>query len=266
MKILKNQKGMVALLPVLIVAAVLVLAATTSAINKKNSQNQGTSVLSESSDSGSDSSSNESDSSGGSTIETVKAEDGGSSAPESTDKPEVHNQNENENLNQNEGETQNQEMEQEREQEQEFEVKEGTESSKVMISSQAGAFRFRETEFGSQSQFPLSVDKNTSELKVTTPAGVKIVAILPDQAVKNMLASGQISQILQNTQTGQNQIQLVLDSNGNLLYEIGGVKYKKLLGIFTIKIDKTGQVSAENGGVVGINQSVFSKLLDILSV
>lgn len=257
MKTSKRQGGMIALLPVLIVAAVLVLALTTSAINKRSSQDQGAKVLSESND-------NEGDSS--TTIETVKAEDSGSKTPEPSDKPEVRNQNESENLNQNEGETQNHEQEQEREQEQEFEVKEGTESSTIMISSQAGVFRFREAEFGAQSHFPLSVNKTTSELTVATPAGVKVVAVLPDQAVKNMLASGAISQVLQNTQTGQNQIQLVMDSNGSLIYEIGGIKYEKLLGLFNVSIDKTGQVSAENGGIVGISQPILSKLLDLLSV
>ena len=46
-----------------------------------------------------------------------------------------------------------------------------------------------------QTNFPLRVNLDTNELIVNTPKGVKIVTILPDQAVANMLAANVLDQI-----------------------------------------------------------------------
>jgi hypothetical protein len=46
-----------------------------------------------------------------------------------------------------------------------------------------------------QSHFPLSVNLETNQLIVTTPQGTKIVTVLPDKAVENMLAANVLDQI-----------------------------------------------------------------------
>src|SRR3990167_98109 len=46
--------------------------------------------------------------------------------------------------------------------------------------------------------FPLSIDVVTKQLVVTTPQGQKIVTVLPDEAVKNLLATGIINEIQQD--------------------------------------------------------------------
>jgi hypothetical protein len=46
-----------------------------------------------------------------------------------------------------------------------------------------------------KSNFPLMVDLETNELIVTTPAGTKIVTVLPDKAVENMLAANVLDQL-----------------------------------------------------------------------
>jgi hypothetical protein len=46
-----------------------------------------------------------------------------------------------------------------------------------------------------QSRFPLSVNLDTNELMVTTPKGTKIVTVLPDKAVANMLAANVLDQL-----------------------------------------------------------------------
>ena len=140
----------------------------------------------------------------------------------------------------------------------EVEVKDGTGEAKIKL-HRGDAFQFEQQGLKVQIQgrTPLSVNPQTKELTVTTPAGARTVTTLPDQAVQNLVNGGVFS-----VQSG---INLTTDANGNPVYEINGVKYEKLLGLFTIGIDKTGQVSAQNGQIIGVSQSSFSKLLDSLS-
>lgn len=46
-----------------------------------------------------------------------------------------------------------------------------------------------------KTSFPLQVNLNTNELIVTTPKGAKIVTVLPDKAVQNMLAANVLDQV-----------------------------------------------------------------------
>lgn len=146
------------------------------------------------------------------------------------------------------------------EEENEVEVKDGTSEAKIKIRSGKNKFEFQQegAKFSVESDFPLSVNPATRELTVTTPAGSKVVAILPQQATDNMLASGIVT-----TTTG---VDLKTESDGKLSYNINGTKNKKLLGVFDVAVPKNLIVSAETGQVLSVNQSTFSKILDFLSI
>ncbi len=143
-------------------------------------------------------------------------------------------------------------------QEVETQVKDGTGEAKIRI-KKGNALQFQQNGVNVQVQgnTPLSVNPTTKELMVTTPQGSKVVTVLPDQALQKLIGNGVIST--------QNSISLTTDTDGNPVYNVSGVKYEKLFGIFTIAIDKTRQVSAVNGQVLGVVQSPLSKLLDVLS-
>lgn len=146
------------------------------------------------------------------------------------------------------------------ESEKDVEVKDGTVEAKIKIRNGKNKFEFQQegTKVSVESNFPLSVNPTTRELTVNTPAGSKTVAVLPQQAVTNMLSEGVVS-----TTSG---VLLKTEANGNLNYEINGVKNEKLLGVFGITIPKDLVISAQTGQVLEVNQSVFSKILDFLSV
>jgi len=146
------------------------------------------------------------------------------------------------------------------EKEQEVEVKDSTGESKIKIRSGKNKFEFQQegVKFSVESDSPLSVNPTTKELTVTTPAGSKVVAVLPRQAVDNMLAAGIV--------TSTSGVDLKTESDGSLSYNIDGTKNEKLLGIFDVAIPKNLIVSAQTGQVLTVNQSTFSKILDFLSV
>jgi hypothetical protein len=146
------------------------------------------------------------------------------------------------------------------EKEQEVEVKEGTNESKMKIRSGKNKFEFQQegSKFSVESSFPLSVNPVTRELTVTTPAGSKVVAVLPQQAIDNMLTKGIV--------TSTSGVKIKTESDGSLSYKIDGTKNEKLLGVFDVAIPKNLVVSAQTGQVLVVNQSTFSKILDFLSI
>lgn len=86
----------------------------------------------------------------------------------------------------------------------EIEVPEGTESAEFEIEDPEETTKIRSlknsyavirNKIAAQTHFPLMVNLETNELIVTTPKGQKVVTVLPDKAVQNMLAANVIDQL-----------------------------------------------------------------------
>lgn len=134
------------------------------------------------------------------------------------------------------------------------------------VASDAGQTAVVEKGVGALSSFPLSVNPKTNELTVTTPAGTKVVTVLPQQAVDNMLASKVMTDV--TSEEGKSSLASVpnlvkLEFRNNVLgYTIKGTKTHKLLGLIPVKTTVEVFVSAENGQVVETNESLFAKILN----
>ena len=127
----------------------------------------------------------------------------------------------------------------------------------------------RKGEIQAQTRFPLSIDPQTNMLTVTTPAGVKNVTVLPDAAVENLLQQGIIDKV-KTTTAAANGGQLKLITLGLLnnepAFQVAGADNKKLLGLLPVSIDKTTFVSAQTGQVIKVEETLLSRLFDLLSV
>lgn len=135
-----------------------------------------------------------------------------------------------------------------------------------VASSSGNKLRIRSGEFEAETHFPLSINPTTNTLTVTTPAGVKDVAVLPDQAVKNLLRNKLIDRVASGSATeNPTGIKLGLLGN-NPVFQVLGSDDQKLFGLIKVSIKKTSFVSAENGRVVGVDETFINKLLDLLSM
>jgi hypothetical protein len=135
----------------------------------------------------------------------------------------------------------------------------GTSSSNLVIGK---------NKIKAKTNFPLSVDPETNQLIVTTPKGQKIVTVLPDQAIQNMLSKKVLSEVdLGETDENANEeSEIELENREDqVVYKIKGKKEHKLIGFIPVKTDTTAYVSAENGEVVAKDESLLSKLIDFLS-
>lgn len=159
-----------------------------------------------------------------------------------------------------------------------FKIDERADKRQVRVRAAGEKFVITEASISATTRFPLSVNLETNELTVTTPAGSRVVAVLPDQAVRNMLAANVIDQVggLAFTQDVEKVateagttlgqiIELTTTRAGVLAYEIPGTKQEKLLGFLPVTINKTVIVSAETSELLGVQEPLLTQLLDIIS-
>lgn len=135
--------------------------------------------------------------------------------------------------------------------------------------SSANGFTVTKGNSAIQTHFPLSINPITQQLTVTTPNSSKIVTVLPDQAVQNILSRGildKINQISTGGTQSANISNLVLTEYGSQpVYQAQGSVDTKLFGFIPVSYDRTAYVSAFTGELVGSSQSTISKLIQALS-
>lgn len=134
------------------------------------------------------------------------------------------------------------------------------------IATDGGKVGFISNTDGAISAFPLNVDPKTGSLSVTTSKGEKVVAVLPDAAIKNMLASKVMSYVTSVPAKGElastNKLVTLTQKDDLLVYEIDGVREYKLFGFIPLKSKVKAFVSAENGQVVKTEQSLLGRVLN----
>jgi len=163
----------------------------------------------------------------------------------------------------NEVETQ---LENEAENEAVKEVEAELEKAEIKIATAPGQIALVNKKVGALSNFPISVNPTTRQLTVTTPAGSKVVAVLPQEAIDNMLAAhimdDIISEKVNNSLASVPELVKLEIKNGVLSYKVKGTKTHRLLAIIPIKTEVEAFVSAENGQVVETSQSLLGKILN----
>lgn len=138
-----------------------------------------------------------------------------------------------------------------------------------------------------RTNFPLSVNPATGELFVTTPAGEKVVTILPDVAVQNMIKAGILTRVEEEPEPETSPspegtsaaepsegtpaasvagagIELTQENN-EAVYVISGVKDEKFIGLIPAGIKLKVVVAVDDGNLLDIRQGFFSRLLDLFS-
>lgn len=115
-------------------------------------------------------------------------------------------------------------------------------------------------------KLPISVNEN-NELVVTRPDGTtKIVAVMPDQALKmlreqNITPDDTVTDI-NGDDTGLPELE---EEEGQSVYKIDGEKQEKILGLFKIAYKTKAVVSAETGEIIRTETSGLDRFLSLFS-
>ncbi|MBI3109792.1 hypothetical protein HYZ06_02005 [Candidatus Daviesbacteria bacterium] len=149
-----------------------------------------------------------------------------------------------------------------------FKIVDRVDKSGIKIATAGGELLVARNNVGALSNFPLQIDLNTNQLIITTPAGQKVVTVLPDQAVQNMLAANVISRLISTTSGQLTSVSDVVTlglQNNVPVYEIPGIRDFKLLGFIPVSQPVTVIVSTETGELVETQESLMTKIIDLLS-
>lgn len=163
------------------------------------------------------------------------------------------------------------ELEEDELEEMENELEQELEDDGIQITTSSGKPVFVKNSVGATTDFPLSVDIVTKQLIITTPQGQKIITILPDEAVKNVLGTGIVNVIdtsdgsLSESASSLDDIVKLIVRDGKVVYEVKGIKNQKLFGLIPITTQKKVIVSAETGAPLFHEQSMLVSIVDLLS-
>ncbi|MEK7581677.1 MAG: hypothetical protein AAB512_05365 [Patescibacteria group bacterium] len=131
-----------------------------------------------------------------------------------------------------------------------------------------------------RTNFPLSINPATGELFVTTPSGTKVVTILPQQAIENMINAGVLTRVDETEPTAatppessqsaqpisvENASIELTEKDSQPTYIISGIKSQKVLGVIPFDFKIKTYVSATDGSLLDIEQGFLSKILDVIS-
>lgn len=115
-------------------------------------------------------------------------------------------------------------------------------------------------------KLPISLNKN-NELVVTRPDGTtKILAVMPDQALK-MLREQNITpdETIKDASGDSTGLPELEEEDGQSVYKIDGAKQAKILGLFKTTYKTKAVVSAETGEIIRTELSGFDRFLSLFS-
>lgn len=160
--------------------------------------------------------------------------------------------------NENENETEN---ELELNENQVQEVENELEKEDIKVSTEDGSLVVLRRGIGARTTLPISIDTATNSLIVTTPAGTKVVAILPDAAINNLIAKNVLSEI----EGAPANAAKLTEVENHPVFEVSGTKKEKLLGLLSVSLKKKVIMNAQTAQVEQEQESLLTRLLDALS-
>lgn len=156
-----------------------------------------------------------------------------------------------------------------------FKIEQRLGLSGIKIATGSGeSFLLNQNDIAAITNFPLSIDLATNTLSVNTPAGLRTLTVLPEEAAQSLIAasiftrlspSTLVDQISETQPTTISQVITLTQQDDVPVYEINGLLDQRLLGIIPVAIPKTVVVSVETGEVLNTSQSIPSLILDLVS-
>ncbi|GIW57645.1 MAG: hypothetical protein KatS3mg083_590 [Candidatus Dojkabacteria bacterium] len=152
----------------------------------------------------------------------------------------------------------------------EDEIETKLEKEGIKVTSAGADLLFSKNNITALSRFPLAISTETNKLIVTTPKGERVVAVLPDDAVNQILKLKVIDSLEKTESNGPSErsaqgIELTT-RNGEIVYKILGKRTYRLFSLIPIQSSLEAQVSAETGQVISVDKPIITRIIDFFSI
>lgn len=131
------------------------------------------------------------------------------------------------------------------------------EKREVEIEADGNVLKISSKGIAAETNFPLSIDKNTGQLVVQTGNGPKVIRILPHQASQITLAAGVQNQI-EDIEITENTTPSSADT---IEFKIKGVKLGSLLGFIPVNSSVETKIGAQTGNINQVTEPLWLRLL-----
>jgi len=142
-----------------------------------------------------------------------------------------------------------------------IEIEKAREPERVSILADGSGFLIRQRGISAKTVYPLKFKSKEEEITVETESGERFVAVLPYEAVTQIIRSNIISDMEEG-----GRVELVEREEGELAYKINGKKEISLFRFLNIPVDVSAYVSALTGKVLEIEEPVWSRVLSFFAV
>lgn len=130
----------------------------------------------------------------------------------------------------------------------------GTISIKVADSG----FSIKQRDVTVNTSFPIKVNSRENKLSVETATGEKFLAVLPYEAVTQIIRTNIVSSVVSGS--------LIEKEEGEVVYAVDGEKQITLFNIFSFAIPIKVEISATTGTVMNVDQPLWYSVVDFLLV
>lgn len=142
-----------------------------------------------------------------------------------------------------------------------LEIEERPSVRKIGIKLIENQFVIEQAGVKAKTVYQINIEPQKSRITILTPTGYKFLSMMPRDAVDILLKSRSITS-LSNDRT----VDISEDVEGNLYYNIEGVKQIGLKDLYTYNAPVSAKISVINGEILEINQPIWLKILSLFEV
>lgn len=142
-----------------------------------------------------------------------------------------------------------------------LEIEDRPSVKRIGIGLSENQFFIEQAGIKAKTYFQINIEPQRSKITILTPTGYKFLTVLPKDAVDTLMRSKSISSLGES-----GAVSIAEDPEGNLYYEISGVKQVGIKDLYMYDAPVTAKISAANGEVLEVNQPIWLKILSLFTL
>jgi hypothetical protein len=142
-----------------------------------------------------------------------------------------------------------------------LEIEERPSVKKIAIGLSENQFVIEQDGIKAKTIYQINIEPQRSRITILTPTGYKFLTMMPQDAVDVLLKSKSITSL-----GGSKTIDISEDMDGNLFYQISGVKKVGIKDVYMYDAPVSAKISVVDGEILEIDQPIWLKILSLFVI